>query len=131
MAVAALHMPAQDASARGCPKIRSEEDLRHLKRCRSLDRDRKRQNERPEDIQLTLGKTTAARGAEGACHACTHDSPGRHIGPKRRIRRGAERLEEGEVVCKPQAAKVTEEREWERTPTIIEPEPQLLCAGGL
>src|SRR3954469_15059716 len=101
-------MPAQDAPARRCPEIRAEEDLRHLERRRRLDRDRVRQNERPEDNKLALGKTTAPPGAEGACHAGTHDGPGRQIGPERRIRRGAEGLEESEVVGKAQAAKMTE-----------------------
>src|SRR5215217_8712816 len=78
--VATLHMPAQDAPAGGGAEIGAEEDLRHLKRRRSLDRDRERQNQRPEDIQLALGKSIPAGGAEGACHAFTHDGPGGRSG---------------------------------------------------
>jgi hypothetical protein len=130
-AVAALHMAVQDAPAGSRPEIGAKEDLRHLNRRRSLDRDCKRQNKGSEDLQLALGKPIAASGAEGACHAGAHDSPGRQIRPKSRIRRAAERLEESEIVGKAQAAKLTEERKRERLPTIIELVPQLLRAGGL
>jgi hypothetical protein len=54
-----------------------------------------------------------------------------HIGPEPRIRGTAERLEEGEIVSKAQAPKVTQEREWVWIRTVIEPVPQLLGPGAL
>jgi hypothetical protein len=54
-----------------------------------------------------------------------------HIGPEPRICRAAERLEEGEIIGKAQAPKVTKEREWEGIITVIEPVSQFLSPGAL
>jgi hypothetical protein len=131
LTLAALYMPAQHAPARGDPEIGAKKGLGHLKRRCSFDSDRKGRDEHPEGGQLARAKSIPAVGAEGPCDAFTHGHTNWHIGPERQIRGAAERLEEGEIVGKTQAPKVTKEGEWKWILTVIEPVSQLLSPGAL